>query len=138
MTAAGIGMALGAALALAAEGRKCFPCAASKKPATPHGFLDAQDDPVALRELWEQYPAPLVGMPTGEASGIDALDIDAPRHPEAAEWWARHHYRLPTTRTHRTRSGGRHVLFRHAAGLRCWTGWPVLGIDGRADGGYVV
>jgi hypothetical protein len=77
-------------------------------------------------------------VPTGAASGVDALDIDAPRHPEAAEWWARHHRRLPATRTHRTRSGGLHVLFEHAAGMRCWTGRPVSGSDGRADGGYIV
>ena len=126
--------ALGAAVAL---GLPAFPCRPDKAPACPHGFHDATADPCALRELWRRHPAPLVGVPTGAASGVDALDIDAPRHPEAAEWWARHHRRLPATRTHRTRSGGLHVLFEHAAGMRCWTGRPVSGIDGRADGGYI-
>ena len=127
--------ALSSALAL---GLPAFPCRLDKAPACPHGFHDATADPAALRELWRHHPGPLVGVPTGDASGIDALDIDAPRHPEAAEWWERHYDRLPATRTHQTRSGGRHVLFQHLAGLRCWTGRPVPGIDGRADGGYIV
>lgn len=77
-------------------------------------------------------------MPTGAASGVDVFDVDAPRHAEAGEWWAQYHYRLPATRSHRSRSGGRHVLFRHLEGLRCWTGRPVPGIDGRSSGGYIV
>jgi hypothetical protein len=137
MTAREIPNALGGALALAAEGRKCFPCRSNKRPATPHGFWDAASDPTALRALWHQYPAPLVGVATGTVSGIDALDLDL-QHPEAAEWWARNSHRLPETRAHRTRSGGLHLLFRHAAGMRCWTGRPVRGIDGRSSGGYVI
>ncbi len=77
-------------------------------------------------------------MPTGKASGLDALDIDAPRHPEAAQWWAARRDDLPATRTHRTRSGGLHLLFRNRPGLRCWAGRAIAGVDGRADGGYVV
>lgn len=127
--------ALGAALAL---GAPAFPCQANKAPACPHGFRDAVAEPGALRELWRLYPGPLVGVPTGEPSGLDALDIDAPRHPEAANWFAARRDRLPETRIHQTRSRGLHVLFRHAAGLRCWTGRPVSGVDGRADGGYIV
>jgi hypothetical protein len=126
--------ALSAALAL---GLPAFPCRPDKAPACPHGFRDAVAEPAALRELWRLYPGPLVGVPTGESSGRDALDIDAPRHPEAAEWWRRQH-RAPATRIHQPRSGGLCVLFRHADGLRCRAGRPVPGVDGRADGGYVV
>ena len=124
MIATDVAGALDAALALAAEGRKCFPCSPNKRPATPHGFLDALDDPATLRELWSEYPGELVGIATGSASGIDALDLDAKHASE--------------TRTHRTRSRGLHLLFQHAPGLRCWTGRPVVGIDARSDGGYVI
>ena len=137
MIAASIARALGGALGLAAEGRKCFPCCTDKRLATPHGFLDAQDNPHELRALWRRYPAPLVGVPTGAASGIDALDLDV-QHPEAGQWWAAYRHRLPVTRTHRTRSGGLHLLFRHAAGLRCTAGSIAPGVDTRGDGGYVV
>jgi hypothetical protein len=133
MTAA----ALDAALALAAAGRKCFPCGVNKRPATPHGFHDAATDPAVVRQLWRQWPGPLVGVSTGEASGVDALDLDA-KHPEAGGWWATHRARLPVTRTHRTRSRGLHLLFWHAAGLRCTAGVIAPGVDIRADGGYVI
>jgi hypothetical protein len=135
MSVADNARALSAALVL---GLPAFPCRVDKTPACPHGYCDATADPVTLRELWRRYPAPLAGAPTGEASWLDALDIDAPRHPETAEWWMAHRGRLPQSRMHRTRSGGLHLLFRHAAGLRCSVSRIAPGIDVRADGGYVV
>jgi len=108
--------ALEAALALGADGWFCFPCLEDKRPATPHGFKDAKSDLRGLRDLWRQNPAPLVGVATGAASSVDALDIDC-KHLEAREWWAANRDRLPQTRSHRTRSGGLHMLFRHAVGF---------------------
>lgn len=137
MTAVEIGAALDSALALAAEGRRCFPCWPDKRPATPRGFHDAVSDPMALRTLWRQYPAPLVGVATGAVSRVDVLDLDR-KHPEAAEWWSRNRDKLPETRAHRTRSGGLHLLFAHSVGLRCWAASPVIGVDGRANGGFAV
>jgi hypothetical protein len=129
--------ALVAALSL---GLPAFPCGANKSPAIPGpgGHKHATADPVALRVLWQRHPGPLVGVPTGEASEIDVFDIDAPRHPEAAEWLAQHRNRLPPTRAHRTRSGGSHLLFLHAAGLGCSASRIAPGLDVRASGGYVV
>jgi hypothetical protein len=129
--------ALGDALMLASEGRHCFPCTSSKRPATPHGFLDASADPVALRELWARYAGPLVGVRTGRTSGIDILDLDR-KHREAMVWWASHRDRLPVTRVHRTRSGGLHLLFQHAPDIRCSAGRIAPGIDVRGDGGYFI
>jgi Bifunctional DNA primase/polymerase, N-terminal len=67
------------ALALANERVPSFPCAANKRPATPHGFKEATTDPIELQELWRRFPGPLIGVPTGDFSGLDVLDID-PRH----------------------------------------------------------
>jgi hypothetical protein len=44
---------------------------------------------------------------------------------------------LPT-RAHRTRSGGVHLLFEHAPGLRCSTNKIARGVDVRSDGGYII
>ena len=55
-----------------------------------------------------------------------------------ASWFAEHKHRLPTTRTHRTRGGGLHLVFQHEAGLRCSAGKIAAGIDVRANGGYVI
>jgi hypothetical protein len=76
----------------------------------------------------------LAGVPTGEASGIDVLDVD----PAGAGWYDRHFSALPLTQAHATRRDGLHLLFWHAAGLRCSQGRIAPGVDVRADGGYVI
>jgi hypothetical protein len=128
---------LKSAVELASEKIPCFPCMADKRPSCPHGFLDASTDPAVLRELWGRYPGELVGVRTGEASGIDALDLDA-KHRAAFDWCAAHHKSLPVTRVHKTRSGGVHVLFRHAPNLRCSSSRIARGVDVRASGGYII
>jgi hypothetical protein len=129
--------ALCAALGLAGEGLACFPCRDDKGPATPHGFKDATCDPMALRNLWRQYPAPLVGVATGETSGLAVLDIDR-KHAIAREWWAMNRCRLPATRTHRTLNGGLHLVFQHSPGLKCSVSKIARGVDVRGVGGYCV
>ena len=111
-----------------------FPCLANKKPATPHGFKDATADPPAIEGLWRSHWGPLVGLPTGERSGLDVLDIDL----DGLSWFGRNSGRLPPTRMHETRSGGRHLFFQRRPGLRCSTSKIERGVDVRADGGYVI
>ena len=106
------------ALRLAHYGTPSFPCHEDKRPACPHGFKDARADPEKLRELWRQYSGALVGVPTGQPSGIFVVDIDSARHEEANDWLERHSPYLPETRQHATKSGGLHLLFKHRAGLR--------------------
>jgi Bifunctional DNA primase/polymerase, N-terminal len=122
--------------ALMDEGLPCFPCHADKTPATPGGYKKATTDRKAVAELWRRYPAPLIGVPTGENSGLDVLDID-PRHG-GDRWFSQHKARLPITRVHQTRSGGFHLFFRHESGVRCSTGRIAAGVDVRAEGGYVI
>jgi hypothetical protein len=131
-----ISMSLMWALSLAKLGLPCFPCHANKCPATLHGFKDATCDQDVLEELWERHPGPLIGVPAGEISEFDVLDID-PRHG-GERWFAKEKHRLPPTRVHRTRSGGLHLLFRHESGLRCSAGRLAAGIDVRAIGGYII
>jgi hypothetical protein len=124
-----------------ATGLPCFPCTEQKRPATPHGFKNATSDPAELHALWRRYPGPLVGVPTGEISGLSVLDVDSMKHPEADAWLSAHRSRLPSTRNHRTRSAGEHLVFQHTPGLRSSQGRPgrpAKGIDVRADGGYVI
>jgi Bifunctional DNA primase/polymerase, N-terminal len=120
-----------------------FPCledpsnkAIDKAPACPHGFKDASADPRAIRELWRKHPGPLVGVPTGAATGFDVLDID-PAHGGDVFYEA-NRAKLPETRVHTTRSGGLHFFFRHLQGLRNSVGKVAAGVDVRADGGYII
>jgi Bifunctional DNA primase/polymerase, N-terminal len=136
VTGAKADAALDAALAMGADGWFCFPCLKDKRPATPHGFKQARHDPSGLRELWRRYPGPLVGVATGAAS-VDVLDLDR-KHPAAKAWWIGSRNLLPQTRCHRTRSGGLHLLFRHAVGLHSTAGRLAPGIDTRGDGGYII
>jgi len=127
------------ALALAAQGIPVFPLLASKNPARAkadggRGYLDATTDPATIRAEFARPGAARIGMPTGEVSGWDALDLD-PRG--GSEVWPGR-LTLPATRVHATGGGGTHHLFRHAPGLRCSAGRIAPGVDVRADGGYVV
>jgi hypothetical protein len=126
------------AMALAEQGYPVFPVAASKRPTCPCGFKDASTEPREIRGLWRDHPGPLIGVPTGEASGLFVLDIDSPRHDEAAEWLERCAPYLPETRRQTTRSGGLHLFFNHHPGLRNSAGRVARGVDTRADGGYII
>ena len=103
-----------------------FPCDQSKRPLTSAWQRNA------ARDDYSDWP--LVGVPTGEANGFDVLDIDL----DGTAWWDAHRAELPTTQIHTTRSGGAHLLFKHAEGLRCSVGRIATGVDVRADGGFIV
>jgi hypothetical protein len=118
-------------------GYAVFPVRLNKHPTTPHGKDDASTDPERIAWLWRRYPGPLIGVATGGTSNISILDIDT-KHDGARAWWRQNEIRLPTTRTYRTRGGGFHLVFRHAAGVRNVAGKPVEGIDGRGEGGYFI
>jgi Bifunctional DNA primase/polymerase, N-terminal len=40
----------------------------------------------------------LIGVPTGEASGLFVIDVDSARHEEATDWLERWSPHLPETR----------------------------------------
>ena len=125
------------ALRLAEDGFATFPCNRSKAPACPHGFRDASTDAGVIRDLWRRHRGELVGVATGAVSNLAVLDIDA-KHAEAHSWWEARRTQLPQTRTIRTRSGGLHLWYRDAPGLRCSVSMIAPGVDVRATGGYVI
>jgi hypothetical protein len=129
--------ALETALALAAQGFPVFPCGRNKRPSIPggRGFHDATTDADQIRSLFGRS-GELVGCPTGAITGFDVLDFDYEHG--AAQWEQENLYRLPQTRIHRTQSGGRHYLFRHAPGVRNTASKIAPGIDIRGEGGYVI
>jgi len=124
------------ALKLAEENIPVFPCHANKAPACPGGFKAASTYPDQIKKLWSKYPGELIGVPTGIVSGFDVLDID-PRHG-GNEWLEANSNLLPVTRTHRTVSGGYHLIFNHCDGIRNSAGKIAPGIDIRGDGGYII
>jgi len=128
--------ALEAAIFLANSDIPVFPCLENKAPACAGGFKSATVDIARIKAMWSNPNAVLVGVPTGEISGFDVLDID-PRNG-GMEWFEKNKHRLPQTRTQQTRSGGLHLFFKHHQGLRNSAGKIADGVDVRADGGCVI
>lgn len=114
-----------------------FPCRADKRPATPHGFKDATRDPAIIARLFRTSEAAVIGIPTGAVSGLSVLDVDV-KHPSATAWLRAAEPRLPRTRTYATRSGGVHIWFHHADGVKNTESAIARGIDTRGDGGYII
>lgn len=132
--------ALGDAAAFLAPTWPCFPCGADKRPVTEHGFKDASRDPLIVRVMFDRPGAALIGVPTGEASDLVAVDLDVKNGASGLEWLAANAHRLPRTRQHSTRSGGRHLLFRYPAGrsIRNSASRIAPGVDVRGNGGFII
>jgi hypothetical protein len=103
-----------------------FPCTLEKRPLTQwNKYARANVDDSG----W-----PLVGVLTGRVSGFDCLDVDV----EGLGWLDQVRDKLPPTRTHETRSGGRHLLWKHVEGVRNSAGRIARGVDVRGEGGFIV
>jgi hypothetical protein len=96
----------------------------------------ASTDPEEIAGWWRRWPEANVGVVTGAASGIVALDVD-PEHGGAAT--LRRYGSLPETAQSLTGGGGWHYLFRHPDGeVPNSAGELGPGLDIRGDGGFVV
>ena len=142
---------LDAALTYASEkGWPVFPCnPLSKKPIgelAPHGFHDATTDPVVIRGWWGERPDAMIGVPTGEKSGLVVLDVDMDVmreiDGEASLVKLLDGEPVPLTLMSRTPRRGKHFLFEYPEdGRRIGNttnlhGLP--GLDVRGEGGYIV
>lgn len=119
------------AVDLADLGIPIFPCKPDKRPMTAHGFYDADTDRDRIAFFFRD-PAALIAMPTGLRSNIDVIDED-PKNGGNLDTLGP----LPMDVVARTKSGGRHVFFKHRDGIKNTTGLRP-GIDVRGEGGYVV
>lgn len=124
-----------AALALARQRLPVFPCdPLTKRPLTEHGFKDATQDEAQITRWWRAYPQALIGVPTGAASGLVAIDVD----PKGREWYWREKPRLGRYRLHQTRRG-KHLLYRlNGEQIHNSTGELAAGVDIRGEGGFVI
>ncbi len=105
---------LGAALRLTAAGRPVFPCRPSDKaPLVERGFLAATRSEAIVHGWWVRWPGALIGMPTGIASGVVALDLDVKHGRDGAAAFDRLRAgrAMPAHPVVRTRSGGVHRYF---------------------------
>src|SRR6516165_1457115 len=120
------------------EGRAvhCFPCGTNKKPTTPHGFKDACADLAGIERLWRERPGPLVGVRSGQVSGVSVIDVDPRRNGN--QWYEHHRNQLPTTRVHQTQSDGLHLLYQYAPELPNTVDRIASGIETINDNRYFI
>lgn len=133
-----------AALDYAARGWAVFPLKERDKvPAVAGGFKVATTDEDDIDGAWEHRPALNVGIATGSMSGgLIVIDLDV--HDERGEdgtdalWeWEREHGELPETVSAKTGSGGVHLYYQANTPISSSVNTE-LGVDVRAEGGYVV
>src|SRR5262249_19032390 len=91
-------------------------------------------DPDQIAACWARWQEALIGVPTGIKFVV--LDIDCGKHVEAAQWYGRAN--LPLTRTHITRSNGRHLLFKPDARVGNSVSKICRGVDTPGPGGYII
>jgi hypothetical protein len=121
---------------LVERGCAVFPCRPDNKaPLTPNGFKNASTDAGVISEWWSRWPNALIGVPTG--SRFVVIDVDL-QHVEAQHWYHENHARLPLTRKHATRSGGRHLLFQPHDLIKCTVGKLHSHVDTRGHGGFII
>jgi hypothetical protein len=130
---------LTSALWLVAQQMPVFPCKwdgpAAKGPLTPRGFKDASTKAAVVLRWWSTWPLALVGVPTGVKFVVVDADL---QHEDAQRWLEDNRYRLPLTRTHATRSGGKHFLFAPDDRLKCSASRLGPHVDTRGAGGFVI
>jgi hypothetical protein len=113
----------------------------AKHPVISNGLNGASDRASQIGAWWRRWPWANVAVATGEKSGIIVLDVDLyePGCREACAKLAREIGRPPTTRTALTGGGGQHLVYEHPGfEVRNSAGALGVGIDVRADGGYIV
>lgn len=117
-----------------------FPCGGNKRPVVETGFKAATADAAEIAAMFNRPGAELIGMPTGRASGLIAIDIDIRPGHTGMDWLAENEYALPETRTHKTRSGGLHLIFRIPEGVEVRNSASRIapGVDVRGEGGYII
>ncbi len=133
---------LDAALFYGNSGWPVFPCGPDKAPRTKNGFKDATTSLTTIQSVWGGRPRSLIGVPTGQATGVVVLDIDMKNgHDGEASLFEleKKHGKLPDTVESLTKNGGRHLYYKAPdVPVGCSVSKLGDGLDVRADGGYVI
>ena len=128
---------LQAALNYAAKGFSIFPCKpADKKPHIKwESFQKRRATPEQIKNWWAKWPFAMIGIVTGNISGIDVMDTDTQEADDELQAYLPDSSICPTQRTP---GGGKHYLFVHAEGIRNSNDRSPFKFHVRGEGGYFV
>ncbi len=128
-------MLLKAALSYAKRGVPVFLCEpGGKRPLTYNGLWEATTDVRRIKTWWGRWPVAIVGVPTGQRSGLLVVDVDSRggglKSPITLE---RENGPLPRTARAHPGGGGVHDFFRYPAEKEVCNsaGWLGPGLDVR-------
>lgn len=117
----------------------------AKSPLIDGGYKNASTDPDQIFSWWKhQFPGAMIGVPTGQRSGLLIIDTDIKngKNGEAElEKWEEKNGLLPQTFTVRTISGGYHRYYKIPAGVlipKKQNAFGAKGIDILGEGAYAV
>ena len=128
---------LEAALEYQKRGFSVIPCRPDKKPYV--SWTEFQKRRAAKEEInqwWHKHPEAMIGIVTGEISGLFVVDCDTPEGYESVNALIPDSTTFPIVRTQR---GGWHLycLFPKDSNLTIGAG-VMPGVDFRGEGGYVI
>lgn len=128
---------LQAALDYAGRGFSVIPVRGDKKPFIPWTeYQKHRTTPDEIRAWAAKYPRAMIGIVTGEISGILVIDCDTREGYEAIQKLLPDALLLPIVRTPR---GGWHLWFLYPAGSKLTVGTGIMpGVDFRGEGGYCI
>ncbi len=128
---------LQAALDYARHGFSIIPCRPDKKPYLP--WIEYQKRRATTDEIrgwWGKWPFAMIGIVTGEISGILIIDCDTREGYEAIQRLLPDALLIPVGRTPR---GGWHLYFLFPKDCKLTVGAGIMpGVDFRGEGGYII
>ncbi len=128
---------LQAALDYAKSGFSVIPVRPDKKPFILWAaYQKRQATPDEIREWATKYPGAMIGIVTGEISGIFVVDCDSEAGYEAIQKLIPDSLNIPMARTPR---GGWHLYFLFPSDYKITVGAGIMpGVDFRGEGGYII
>ena len=128
---------LQAALAYAERGYSVIPIRPDKKPYVPWTeYQKRRATPEEIRKWFGKWPGAMIGIVTGQVSGIFVIDCDTAEAYQKIQELLPDALVLPIARTPR---GGWHLYFIFPAGKGLTIGAGIIqGLDFRGKGGYII
>jgi len=125
------------ALQYAERGFSVIPIKPDKKPFVPWAdFQKRRATPEEIKTWWQKWPGAMIGLCTGEISGLFVVDCDSEDGYLKIQEVLPDSILIPMARTPR---GGWHLYFLFSKGMRETTRAAVIpGVDIRGEGGYIV